>query len=136
MILKQSSNKVQPRKDCVLPMLVYSGTWSSHSKAQIAQKNRSDDQLEQLYYDALSNSGNGIALFMSSSNTETSIEIPQIGQGLFTYFYIQGLKGEADTDNNKIVTLQELYEYVQLSVSYIAWTNFQHNQTPKISGLF
>ncbi|MEM6316481.1 MAG: SH3 domain-containing protein [Bacteroidota bacterium] len=114
----------------------YSGTWSNNTQKRSVQKRMNDDQLEQLYYDALASSTNGIALFMSSSNTETSLEIPQIGQGLFTYFYIEGLKGAADADKNQIITLKELYEFVQNGVSYVAWTQFQHRQTPKISGYF
>jgi len=113
----------------------YSGTWSDNANAQVAQKSMTSAQLERLYYDALSNSSNGIALFMSSAKDETSIEIPQIQQGLFTYLYIEGLKGHADADGNKIITIQELYEFVKYGVSTIA-SQLNHQQTPNISGFF
>ena len=114
----------------------YSGTWSDNATVNISQKTMTDEQLERLYYDALSNSGNGIALFMSSKRDETSLEIPKIQQGLFTYAYIEGLKGAADLDGNKIITIQELYEFVRYGVSGTAKQYFNHNQNPNLSGFF
>lgn len=114
----------------------YSGTWSKSATAQAAQKKMTNEQLERLYYDALSNSGNSIALLMSSGRNETSLEVPTLGQGLFTYYYIEGLKGGADIDGNRIITIQELFEYVKEKVSSEAMQNYNHNQTPKLTGLF
>lgn len=114
----------------------YSGTWSSEGVASMNQKNLSPPQLEQLYYNALASSGNGIALFTSSRRNETSIELPALQQGLFTHFFIEGLSGKADGDNNRIVTITELYDYVNKTVSSAAWNNFLHEQNPTLSGTF
>ena len=49
--------------------------------------------------------------------TEVSIELPELGHGLFTYYLIEGLKGAADLNRDGIVTLQELYEYLEQQVT-------------------
>jgi uncharacterized caspase-like protein/tetratricopeptide (TPR) repeat protein len=38
------------------------------------------------------------------------------GHGVFTYFVIQGIQGEADTDGDGVVTADELAEYVRTNV--------------------
>jgi len=49
--------------------------------------------------------------------TEVSIELPELGHGLFTYYLIEGLKGAADLNRDGIVTLQEVYEYLEQQVT-------------------
>ncbi len=48
---------------------------------------------------------------------EVSLETPDIGHGLFTHYLIEGLKGVADKDQDGLVTIHELYEYVFEQVS-------------------
>lgn len=84
------------------------------------------------YYDAWQNSSGGMALMMSSKSEETSLEIRGFRQGVFSYFLIKGLKGEADLDNNKIVTIQEIYTYVNNQVR--EYTGYSQN--PVINGSF
>lgn len=39
-----------------------------------------------------------------------------VGMVFFTYYLVKGMRGEADADNNKIITINELYEYVRAKV--------------------
>lgn len=114
----------------------YSGTWSNSSAAAATRSVLTEEQLTRLYYDALSNAGNGIALFMSSKPDETSIEAPNLEQGLFTYYLIRGLRGSADDNGNQIITISELFQYVKEKVQTEALRRYSHQQTPTISGLF
>ncbi len=82
------------------------------------------------YYNALKESKAGTALIMSSMAEETSIEFNNFRQGAFSYFFIKGLAGEADLDKNKLITVTELYSYVQKNVA--SYTNYRQN--PVISG--
>jgi hypothetical protein len=50
--------------------------------------------------------------------------------GLFTYYLLNGLKGDADTDANGWVELGELYEYVSNNVSRTASRVLFKDQTP------
>lgn len=84
------------------------------------------------YYDAWNSSKGGTALMMSSKSEETSLEFQGFRQGVFSYFLIKGLKGEADNDSDKIVTIKELYDYVNFNVR--DYTGYSQN--PVINGSF
>jgi len=59
----------------------------------------------------------GRAIITASRPSEVSIELPELRHGIFTYYLVQGLKGAADANKDGIVTIQELYEYVEQQVS-------------------
>jgi hypothetical protein len=82
------------------------------------------------YYDALASAQSGTALIMSSKSNETSLESSGLRHGVFSHFFIRGLKGEADQDNNGTVTVQELFNYVQSNVR----TYTRNRQSPVIRG--
>ena len=84
------------------------------------------------YYKTLAQAEPGTALIMSSKSDETSLESSGLRQGVFTHFLIRGLKGEADKDGNKIVTVQELFDYVDENVR----TYTKNRQSPMIKGQF
>ena len=86
----------------------------------------------QKFYKAFETSTGGTALMLSSKGDEFSLEDGGLRQGIFSHFLIRGLKGEADKDNNKIVTIKELFEFVYAKV-----TSYTGNaQTPTITGKF
>jgi len=47
------------------------------------------------------------------------------GHGVFTYYLLEGLKGAADADGDKLITSGEAYEYVFKNVSRHT-QNMQH----------
>jgi tetratricopeptide (TPR) repeat protein len=65
----------------------------------------------------------------ASRDRETSFETPQLegGHGVFTYYVVKGLEGEADTSHDGIVTADELAEYVHTQVRQA--TEGQQNPT-------
>ena len=82
------------------------------------------------YYRKLAQTNSGTALIMSSKSDETSLESSGLRQGVFSHFLIRGLKGEADMDNDKYVSVKELYDYVERNVrSYT-----RNMQSPLIQG--
>lgn len=86
----------------------------------------------QAFYKAFDNTQGGMALFMSSKSQEYSLEDQGLRSGIFSHYLSRGLKGEADVDGNKIVTIRELYDFVYKNVrSYTSSA-----QTPTISGQF
>ena len=54
----------------------------------------------------------------ASRDREVSYEAPELegGHGVFTYYVVKGLEGEADTSHDGIVTADELAEYVHTQV--------------------
>ena len=84
----------------------------------------------QSYYENLAQAKGGTALLLSSRQDETSLEASNLRQGVFSHFLIRGLKGEADSDNDGTIEIQELYDFIHINVrSYTA-----NRQSPVIKG--
>lgn len=49
---------------------------------------------------------------------------------LFTYWLIEAFKGHADSDNDRVLTCEELVEYLQTNVSWIARAVLEKDQNP------
>jgi WD40 repeat protein len=58
----------------------------------------------------------GAVIFSSSRGYERSAEDSGLKQGFFTYAIMNALRGAADEDNDKNVTVEELYRYVSAAV--------------------
>lgn len=104
-----------------------------HSGAILAMKNSIEmENALKKYYNAFNDTQGGMALFMSSKAQEYSLEDQGLRSGIFSHYLIRGLKGEADSNKNKIVSIKELFDYVFKNVkSYTAGA-----QTPMISGSY
>ncbi|MEN0005540.1 MAG: caspase family protein [Bacteroidota bacterium] len=94
--------------------------------------NRSGDLSGTLdgYYNAIAKARSGTALIMSSKSNETSLESSGLRQGVFSHFFIRALKGEADRDGNRAITVQELFDFVKLNVR----TYTRNRQSPILRG--
>lgn len=76
-----------------------------------------------------------VMLFLSSRNNEDSLERRDMQNGLFTTYLQKGLKGNADTNRNRVITAKELFDYVYSGVVQISkgkqhpvmWGNFNDN---------
>lgn len=100
-----------------------------HSGSMFNQKGAIDNTLKN-YYTSLAKAAPGTALILSSKSGETSLESSGLRQGVFSHFLLRGLKGEADSDYNDIVNVQELYDYIFKNVkSYTV-----QQQSPVIEG--
>ena len=75
----------------------------------------------------------GRAIITASRPNEVSLEVGQYGHGLFTYYLLQGLQGHADLNCDGIVSLQELYEYVEQEVTRTSRA-LGGNQHPVLKG--
>lgn len=82
------------------------------------------------YYKAFEDTKGGTALMMSSKSEEYSLEDGGLRSGIFSYYLRKGLKGLADTNNNKIVSISELFDYVYSNVQ----TYTGNIQTPTLTG--
>ena len=88
--------------------------------------------LDDLFLDRLTRA-KGRAIITASRPSEVSLELAELGHGLFTYFLVEGLKGAADADRDGVVTLQEVYTYVEQQVSRKARA-VGGNQHPVLKG--
>ncbi|MCM1028826.1 MAG: caspase family protein [Pseudoflavonifractor sp.] len=84
-------------------------------------------QRTQLQVQAVSNQD--VIFFLSSRLDETSLELPQGPNGLYTYFLVKGLTGFADINNDGVISTDEIYKYVSNEVSSYV-DQIPHNQHP------
>ena len=81
-----------------------------------ASKRTRAGAVDDLFLERLTRS-RGRAIITASRTAEVSIELPELGHGIFSYYLVNGLKGAADLNRDGIVSLQELYEYVEQQVT-------------------
>lgn len=79
------------------------------------------------------NLANGVVL-TSSSGEQISSWYREVGHGLFTYYFLKGLRGEADRDDDRQITSTELFGYLMENVPYLARRKFNREQTPQLMG--
>ncbi len=87
-----------------------------HSGSLFAMRDASAKNALATYYETLGQAKSGTALIMSSKSEETSLESSGLRQGVFSHFLIRGLKGEADSDENSVINVQELFDFVNKNV--------------------
>jgi uncharacterized caspase-like protein len=78
-------------------------------------------------------SGKTVVLSASAGN-QVSNTYSLKGHGLLTYFFLKGLRGEADKNQDKIIDVQELFAYIKPSVEGTARREYNSEQTPQLVG--
>jgi hypothetical protein len=71
------------------------------------------------------------AVIAASGGDEIASDYPSKRHGLFTYFALLGLRGAADADSNRVVTVAELERYLSTSVPGVA-ASLDREQTPVV----
>jgi hypothetical protein len=104
-------------------------TDACHSGSLLAARNPLSFQLSG-FYQQLSEARNGIAFITSSKGEEVSLESSGLRHGIFSHYLIQGLRGAADENDDAIVTISELYNFIEKEVR--TYTNAEQN--PMIFG--
>ena len=61
-----------------------------------------------------------------------SLESDTLRHGLFTYYLLRGLRGEADLNRNGEVTIGEVTAYVNRKVPIVARSDFKQEQQPQV----
>ncbi len=78
----------------------------------------------------ISSEANGFYGLFSCQKDQISQELPELGHGVFTSCLIDGIKGYADANRDRMVTADELYEFVSNRVSEKVSDQFHAKQTP------
>ena len=72
-------------------------------------------------------------VFTASSGSEISGSLPEAKHGLFSYFLMKGLEGDADSNGDQQITAGELQAYVHSKVHKQA-IRLGREQTPQLQG--
>ncbi|MBB4077861.1 hypothetical protein GGR28_000462 [Lewinella aquimaris] len=103
-----------------------------HSGSLAARSGGGNTETLSAFYSALTNAQASTALMMSSKGEEISMEDGGLRSGVFSHYLIRGLKGEADANHDRLVSIQELFAYVHREVR--GYTG--NIQTPTLTGSF
>jgi uncharacterized caspase-like protein len=64
----------------------------------------------------LAGAGKGRVVLTASGANEIAVERANLGHGVFTFFFLEGLRGAADDDRDGHVDADEIYKYVSRKV--------------------
>jgi len=81
----------------------------------LVSANARPHELSEQFLDRLTK-GRGRVVITASAPNEVALEPTDLGHGLFTHFLLEGLSGKADRNGDGIVTISELYPYVEEQV--------------------
>ncbi|MBM4404031.1 MAG: caspase family protein, partial [Candidatus Cloacimonetes bacterium] len=73
-----------------------------------------------------------ISVFSASSGAQVSSAYPDRQHGLFSYFLMKGMRGEADLNGDKKITIAEMEQFLQENVPYIA-RRMGREQDPQVN---
>jgi tetratricopeptide (TPR) repeat protein len=86
-------------------------------------------------FSALSKSGGSATKIVSCKPEERSWEVPQLEQGVFTYYLLKAISGQADTENeDDMISQYELNTYLRSKVSSFMKEYNGAKQYPKVTG--
>lgn len=70
-------------------------------------------RLQDEFYEGLAKSNNGTIWINSASPGQTAQEVPgNTQQGIFTFHFLEGLRGAADKDRDGKVNVQEILNHI------------------------
>jgi hypothetical protein len=76
--------------------------------------------------------GNGVVRLIGTSGLQPGLEPDQLRHGLYTYYLLRGMKGEADANRNGEITLGELTLFLGQTVPAAARSQFSQDQRPLV----
>jgi len=79
--------------------------------------------------------GKGRVIITSSDGKEQSVEIDKFAHGVFTYYLLKALKGDADENKDGFIELDEVWDYVKYRVTDTA-RKHGSTQTPVLDGKY
>ncbi len=72
----------------------------------------------------------GFTVMTAAAGDQTAKPLEEVKHGMFSYFLMKGMEGEADADHDNKITARELHNYVQTNVIQQS----SGSQTPELQG--
>jgi len=73
-------------------------------------------------------------VFTAATGAQIASWYPEQSHGLFTYYFLKGLQGEANADRDRTLTLAEMQTYLSQEVPYMARRIRNREQNPEVYG--
>lgn len=101
---------IKSKRVVLLMDACHSGGFSTEGTRDLGN-NLANQYLQKMLYQE-----EGRAIITSSDVNELSHESERWGHGVFTYYLLQGLKGSADVNSDRFVSVGELFRYIRQNV--------------------
>jgi hypothetical protein len=75
-----------------------------------------------------------VSVLAAAGANQVSSDYEKTHHGMFTYFLLKGMRGEADTSKDSWVDLAELFNYVRDNVRSTSVSELNREQTPTLTG--
>lgn len=75
-----------------------------------------------------------VVLMAASQGDQIAHWYPQMQHGLFTYFFLKGLQGNADFNLDGAITVREMNDYLAFELPRFSWRAYARDQRPDIRG--
>jgi len=121
-------DNLNPRSATLFLDTCYSGNAKGGAKTLVASRG-----LRVVKKDQIDNIPSNFTIFSAASSDETAISHPTQKNGLFSYWLMRGMDGEADLNKDEKITNAELQQYVNQKVVKTAIAEGQ-KQTPQMYG--
>ena len=129
-------DKIAKEKELMHVTMVLDACFSGNSEAGSLMKNISP------IYISVEKQGMSYpssSIFTSATGDQVSNWYPDKKQSLFTYFFLKGLKGEADLNKNGEITTEELHQFTADEINGVPYWSRRissgRTQTPTFSGI-
>lgn len=128
-------DKIAKEKELVHVTMVLDACFSGNSEAGSLMKNISPIYIS---VEKQGMSYPNTSIFTSATGDQVSNWYPDKKQSLFTYFFLKGLKGEADLNKNGEITTEELHQFTADEINGVPYWSRRissgRTQTPTFSG--
>ena len=130
--LNEVLNQSKARYKYLIADACHSGSLEggTQNRSTTASNKPAQNHSKGAFYEAFENKKSGFVMLLSSMKDEYSIEASGIRQGIFSHYLLRGMKGECDKNKDNVVSVVELFDYVNSGV-----TNYtKGKQNPVLSG--
>lgn len=111
----------------------YLKNYQQEGEAMVFSDSRSTKNIRERikdYYKSFDGVKGGLAVIMSSASEEISLEANKLRQGVFSYYFIQAMKGAANKEDengekDNVIDITELYKFIEKNVRNFTY-GFQH----------
>ncbi|MEA1920146.1 MAG: caspase family protein [Campylobacterota bacterium] len=114
--IKNIFSRIQSERVAFFIDSCYSGAAGGRSFITSSLKSRAL-RISRKFLDNNVPDGSGRVIITASRPNERSFELDAFKHGLFSYYLIDGLKGSADMNRNKNITLHEIFTYLEERVA-------------------
>lgn len=104
---------------------------SCYSAATVHRQDRTRSAATEIPWEKFT--GTGRVVISASDGKQESLELDEYQHGVFTYYLLEGLRGKADSNNDYVVDVDEIWDYVKYQVTDTA-RRAGNTQTPVFQG--